>query len=158
MKINIQGTIIDFPESGDPANWAPPIDQFAASVEEAFNAVLGPFDVSPQVFVMTSNANANVDLPNLAFPTSSVRAAFIEYSVFRTTNTDTGYETGTINVVYNPNNPIGTKWEITREYQGTDEMTFNITDVGQVQFTSSALSGSNHVGKITYTAKALQNS
>jgi len=155
LQINIGGQVIEFPTSGESPNWGPPITQFAEAVEAALNSIVGPFDVPPQVFVMTSNANSNVDLPNLAFPTSNVRAAFIRYSVFRTTNTNTGYEAGTIHVVYNPNGPIGNKWEIVREYEGTNEMTFNITDTGQVQFSSTALSGTSHEGRITYVAQAL---
>lgn len=153
--INIQGTIINFPESAQSPNWADPIIQFAEAVAAALQSVAGPFDVPPQIFVMTSNANTDVSLPSLAFPTSDVRGATIMYTVFRTTTTDTAYEEGHIEVVYNPDNPIGNKWDISREYTGDGKITFSITDNGQVQFTSALLPGLNHVGSIGYTAKSL---
>lgn len=157
-QLNIQGTIINFPDSGESPNWAPAVIQFAQAVEEALSAVAGPFDVSPQIFVMTSNANSNVSLPNLAFPTSSVRGAFIRYSVFRTTSLNTVSESGNMIVTYNPDGPIGNKWEIIREYVGNAQVTFSITDVGQIQFSSSLLTGTGHAGTISYAGQALLQS
>lgn len=157
-QINIQGTIIDFPSSAQSPNWADPIVQFAQAVEKALASVAGPFDVPPQIFVMTSNANTNVSLPSLAFPTSNVQGAFIEYTVFRTTTTTKVAEFGTIEIVYNPDNPIGNKWEIAREFTGDGNVTFSITDTGQVQFSSTLIGGASHSGTIGYLAKALLNS
>ena len=156
--ITIQGTPINFPDSGESPNWAPAIIQFAQAVEDTLLAVAGPFDISPQIYVMTSNVNTNVDVPNLAFPTSTVRGAFIRYTVFRSTTTTTVAESGTINIVYNPDNPIGNKWEIVREYDGDAQVTFTITDVGQIQFSSASIAGVSHAGKITYSAQALLQS
>lgn len=157
IQINIQGTIIEFPSSGASPNWAPAVIQFAQAVESALSAVVGPFDIPPQIYVMTSNANTNVSVPNLSFPTSNVRGAFIRYSVFRTTSGTTVSESGTITTTYNPDGTVGNKWQITREYVGDAQVTFNITDVGQVQFSSVLLAGTGHSGKITYTAQALLN-
>lgn len=161
IPINIANTIINFPESGAAPNWAPAVIQFAIAVQDALASFVGPFDIPPQIYTMTSNANNNVNLPNLAFPTTTVRGAIISYSVFRNT-TGTGAqtisETGQIYVNYNPTNPVGNKWEINRDYIGNAQVTFNITDVGQVQFSSTLISGLNHTGKVTYQAKSiLQN-
>lgn len=157
-SINIQGTIIDFPDSAQSPNWADPIIQFALAVQQALSSVAGPFDVPPQIFVMTSNANTNVALPSLSFPTSNVQGALIEYTVFRTTSTSTAAEFGTIEISYNPAGPVGNKWDISREYTGNGQVTFSITDNGQMQFSSALLPGVNHQGKIGYLAKALLNS
>lgn len=159
-SITIQGTLIDFPDSAQSPNWAEPIIQFAQAVEQALSSVAGPFDVPPQIFVMTANVNTNIALPSLAFPTSTVRAAFIRYAVFRNTTgggASTVAEAGNMVVVYNPDS-IGAKWEITRDYVGNAEVTFTITDDGQVKFSSTSITGSSHTGQITYTAQALLNS
>lgn len=157
--INIQGTIINFPDSGSSPNWAQPIIDFAKAVEGALGSFVGPFDIPPQIYIMTSNANSNVDLPNLSFPTANVQGAFINYSVFRNTSTQTITETGSFMVNYNPTAGVGAKWEISREYIGNAQIQFNITDVGQVQFSTSLITGTGHVGRITYQAKSiLQNS
>ena len=154
-QINIQGTIIDFPDSAQSPNWAAPVIQFALAVEAALATVVGPFDIAPQVYTMTSNVNTNVSLPGLAFPTSDVRGATIDYTVFRTTNTNVAYEKGTLEIVYNPQGPVNNKWEISREFTGDGLITFSILDTGQVQFTSASLAGTNHQGVISYLAKAI---
>jgi hypothetical protein len=115
----------------------------------------GAFDVPPQILTLTSNVNTNLDLPNLAFPTSVVRGAEILYTVFRTTDSVTVSEEGSLQVIFNPSNSIGNKWEIAREYTGDAHVTFNITDVGQVQFSSALIGGIDHSGTVTYTAKAI---
>lgn len=118
---------------------------------------VGDFDVAPQVYTMVANLNTNVSLPNLSFPTAQVRAAFINYSVFRTTDAPaTAYEAGVLTVVFNSTTST---WEIIRgPYAGDGQITFSITNGGQVQFSTTALSGSNHVGMISYTAKTLLQS
>lgn len=158
VPITISGTTINFPSSGESPNWAPAVIEFAQAVAGALVSVAGPFDIPPQIYVMTSNANTNVNIPNLAFPTSTVRGAFIRYAVYRNTNSTTEVETGNIMIVYNPAGPGGNKWAITRDFVGDADVTFSITDVGQVQFSSTAISGSSHNGVITYTAQALLNS
>ena len=156
IQIQIQNNIIEFPESAQEPNWAPAMVEFALAVEAALNQVTGPFDVPPQILdIDAQNPGVNVDMPNFAFPVAEVRAVHAIYSCFRTTTTTTVSETGTMQFVYNPDGPIGNKWEITRDFTGDAGITFNVTDIGQVTFTTSTLGGSNHVGRLTYQAKAL---
>lgn len=153
--ITIQGTPVNFPDSSASPNWAPAVIQFAQLVETALASSIGPYDVSPQSFIADAyNPGTNVDLPNLAFPISTVRAAFIRYSVFRTTSTTTNYEQGHLLVIYNPSASVGNKWEITRDYIGDGKITFNITDAGQVQFSTTTMGGINHSARIAYAAQA----
>lgn len=159
FTISIQGTEIEFPSSADSPNWAPAIDQFAQAVEAALSGLAGQFDVPPQVYVIDSfNPVTNQDLPNFAFPVTDVRSIFVRYAVFRNTSTTTAYETGDIEAIYSPANPNGNKWEISVSRVGDGSINFTITDAGQIQFSTSALGGINHTGKITATAQAvLQN-
>lgn len=157
IPITILGTVVEFPSSSQSPNWAPALIQFAQLVEQALALNTGNFDVSPQVYTMVSNSNTDVNLPNLAFPNSSVRTALVQYSVFRTTTgpTTTAYQAGDMTVVYNPNNSVNEKWELMHRYEGDGDITFTITDDGQFQFSSTALAGSNHMGFISYSARAL---
>jgi hypothetical protein len=158
IPISIQNTLINFPSSGESPNWAQAIIDFAKAVELALASVVGPYDTPPQVYSMISNVNNNVIVPNLNFPTTAVRSAFIRYAVYRTTSTDVAYEAGSITVVYNPTNPVSNKWEITKDFIGDGKIDFIMADTGQMEFTTSALPGINHVGKITYTAQAVLQS
>lgn len=151
----MQGTPISIPDSGQSPNWSAGVIEAFQAIAAALAQFTGAFDVPPQVFTLTSNVNTNIDLPNLAFPTSVVRGAEISYTVFRTTSTTTVAEEGSLQVIYNPDNSIGNKWEISRDYTGDAKVTFNITDVGQIQFSSALIAGINHEGTISFQAKAI---
>jgi hypothetical protein len=156
IEIQIQGTVIEFPESAAEPNWAPAIIEFAQAVEAALNQVTGAFDVAPQVQIIDAyNPGVAIDMPNFAFPVSDVRAVDIIYSVFRSTTDETVAEMGSIQMVYNPDGPVSQKWETSRESTGDAKISFAVTDLGQVTFTTQTMTGTNHVGRLTYQAKAL---
>jgi hypothetical protein len=231
IPITIQSTVINFPSSGSSPNWSEAVIQFAEAVAAALALVVGPFDVAPQTFVMTSNANTNVALPNLTFPPSDVQGAVIQYSVLRQTNGasisisnisvgnpttittlsphglvtgdattisgsnstpsvngtyivtvmdaynftipvdvtvagNTGLlagslvlsQTGQLIINYNSSFPTNQKWAISNDFVGNAEITFSVTDVGQLQFSTVLMSGPNYTGSVIYQAKAILNS
>lgn len=159
VTVTIQGTPIEFPSSGESPNWAPAVIEFAQAVEAALSGVAGTFDVAPQILVIDAqNPGTNVNATGLSFPVSNVRGAEISYSVYRTTSTDTAYEFGTLKIIYNANGATNQKWEISRDYVGDGKITFTITDIGQVQFTTATMAGTGHSGKLSYAAKALLQS
>lgn len=157
--IQIGTTVIQFPDSGTSPNWAQAIIDFAEAVQNTLSGLAGPADVFPQIFVIDNfNPGTAVNIPNLTFSTTVVRAAFIKYAVYRTTSSSNASEVGTINIIYNPANPIGNKWEYDRQYAGIGQVSFTITDTGQVQLNTTALAGLNHTGKIAYSATAFLQS
>lgn len=158
-NLTIQGTTISFPDSGSSPNNAPAQVQFAELVTEALSAAVGTYDIAPQSYTLTADVNSNIDLTNLSFPTTAVRSAIISYNIERVTNSATQNETGTLSLVYN-----GTAWDVTRESTGkvlnvsnVPYVTFSVSNLGQVSFSSIALGGTFTSGKITYSAKALEN-
>lgn len=154
--ITIGGTPIQFPDSGSSPNWSPAVIQFAEAVENVLTGVFGPFDVAPQSFALDLfNPATGVNIPHLTFTVQAVQAVFIKYTVNRTTDVTTAYEVGEIKMVYNPNGPSGSKWEVGRQYNGNGLVTFTVLDIGQVQINTQLLTGSNHRGTIVYSASAL---
>lgn len=157
-KLTIAGTIIDFPESAQSPNWAPAVIQFAKSVEDALSVVVGSFDVGFQTLNIDAyNPGINVNIQNLSFSTAEVRSFQVVYSVFRTASSpsETAYETGILNAVYNPNNPVNNKWEVTTEKTGDGKIKLTVTDSGQVQFTTEQIGTINHTGTLSFKATAL---
>lgn len=157
--ITINQQIIEFPESGASPDWAPAIIQFAQAVEQALAVAIGTYDVAPQTFDISSyNSATDVDIPNLSFPTDAVRAVFIRYSVYRTTDSETAYEAGDMIAMYNPGNPISQKWALSRGNitGGGGKITFKVSDNGQFKFDSEPLSGSDHNGRIIFDARSLE--
>jgi hypothetical protein len=158
--ITIQGTTIAFPNSGASPNWAPAVIEFAQAVEAALEGVSGSFDVSPQTLTINAyNPGTNINIGALNFPVANVKAAYIRYTAKRTTSLLDVVEAGNLVLVYNAAGTNGQKWEISRTIVGPGaNITFNVTDSGQVQFSTETLSGINHVGTITFEAKALTTS
>lgn len=153
--IIIAGTPINFPDTGNSPVWSDAVIQFAQTVAQTLNGIVGPFDIEPQIYNMVANLNTNVAISNLQFPVSNVRSANIRYDVSRSTNSTSVYEAGNILIDYNPNNPIGNKWSISQDFIGNADITFAITDTGQFTFTTTTISGSNHVGQIAFAATTL---
>ena len=157
VTITIQGTPLEFPTSGTSPDWAPAMVQFAQLVEAALSGVAGSFDVAPQALTIDAyNPGTNIDISSLTFPTSDVRAASIPYAVYRATDSTAVTEGGEIFIVYNAANPVSNKWSIAQRVSGGDaSISFSITDIGQVQFSTTTLSGSNHVGTISFSARSV---
>lgn len=165
IQLIIKGTAIEVPSSGQSPNWSSGIIEALQALTDAVNSVTGTYDVAPQVQNIDANNNStNVTIANLAFPPSEVRSATIFYSVYRMTE-DSGppdgqevAEGGTITVVYNASNPTNNKWEIAQYKAGEANITFSITDLGQFRFTTSPLTGINHVGSLSFRAISILNS
>lgn len=162
--IIIKGSPIAFPDSGASPNWSPAVIEAVEALADAVNAVTATFDVPPQVQnIDANNSSTNININNLNFPATDVRAATIYYSVNRTTE-DSGppdgqevVEAGTLEINYNDSRPVTQKWELIRSGGGDAKIDFNVTDLGQIQFSTTALTGINHVGIISFRALAIMN-
>jgi hypothetical protein len=164
IKLIIKGTPVELPESGQSPNWAPGIIEAIQALSEAVNSISGTYDVAPQVQDISDFPQSNrIDINNLVFPSEEVRAATIFYSVFRKTETtefESGVElteAGTLQIVYNNSNDVGSKWAIQREFVGDAKMEFTVDDLGQLEFTTQAIPGTPHVGILSYRAISILN-
>jgi len=162
--ITVQGTNIAIPNSSQGPNWAPGVIEAFQALADAVNTFAGSFDVPPQTQSIDAfNPGTNIDIDNLVFPPSEVRSATIYYAAFRKT-TDSGppdgvelAESGNLEINYNNARANGQKWEVIREGSSESSIDFNVTDLGQVQFTTQTLTGINHTGTISYRALAILN-
>lgn len=156
QDLNISGTVISFPSSGASPNWAPAVIAFATAVEGALQAVVGPFDVPPQIQAIDAyNPGSNIDLQAAVFPPSDVRSVELIYAVNRSTDSQEIVEEGTLKAVYNASGTPGSKWTVQRFGVGEAEIEFTWLDTGVVQFSTNAISGANHTGAISFQAKSL---
>jgi len=156
--ITISGTPIEFPNTATSPDWSESVIQFAEAVELALQSAIGEFDVPPQVFTLPNNVNTNLDLPNLSFSTTEVRSVTIEFAVFRSTDSNITEAKGRLNMLFDDDS---NNWLLQREDDVgniTSEVTFNVTNQGQVQISTTSLVGTNYQGVISYSAEALQKS
>lgn len=152
----IAGSPFPLPESGQDPDWSSSVTNILRALAQTLAVSLGTYDVSPQVYSMVADINSNVTLPNLSFSTSAVRGATIRYTVYRTSTATTVTEYGDLKLVFNPTGSSGNKWEVSRTFVGNANITFVVTDAGQVTFSSTTISGTGHVGQISYAAQALE--
>jgi hypothetical protein len=163
-KILIKGTPISIPDSAQSPNWAPGIIEGFQALADAVNSISATYDVAPQVLNIDAyNPGTNIDATNLIFPPTEVRAATIYYTVKRETS-DSGppdgeqlAEAGTLEIVYNEGNPVTQKWEIVRTYEGEANISFSVTDLGQIRFTTQTITGIDHSGLLSYRALSILN-
>lgn len=163
-SIIIKGTTINLPSSGANPNWAPAVIEAFQALADAVNAVTATYDVAAQAQnIDANNSSTNIELNNLVFPSADVRAATVYYTVFRQTENSGPpdgqevVESGTLEINYNNSRPSTQKWELVRSGQGEAYIDFNITDLGQIRFSTTALTGINHTGIVAYRAIAILN-
>lgn len=162
--IIIKGTPIEFPDSGASPNWAPAVIEAVEALTDAVNSVTATYDVPPQVQnIDANNSSSNVNINNLNFPATDVRAAIVYYSVYRKTQNSGPpdgqevTEAGQLEISYNASRPVTQKWELVRTGQSDALINFNITDLGQIQFSTQPLTGISHTGIISYRGIAILN-
>jgi len=153
-------TPVEIPTSANAPNWSEGVTEAFTAIADTLATVAGAFDVPSQsVSIDSSNPGSpNTNIEALSFPITDVRAINITYAVNRTTNSTTAYETGTIIAIYSAANSIGNKWEMSQDYIGDGKIKFNITDLGQVQYTCTAIAGTGHLGQIIFSGKAILQS
>ena len=165
-RITVKGTTFEFPNSSAAANWSPAVIETIQAIADAVNIFTGTFDVAPQtISIDTYNPGVNIAVDNLIFPPTDVRAVSVFYTVHRKTDNSTLIstdgveiaETGTLELVYNNARSSGTKWEISRMGEGDAFVSFSVSDLGQILFTTENVSGINHTGILSYRALSILN-
>jgi len=164
--ILIKGTPIAIPNSAAAANWSPAIIEAFQALADAVNVFTGSFDIAPQTKnIDIYNSSSNIDIDNLSFPPTDVRSMTVFYTTYRKTDESAPAagdnqevaESGTLICVYNNSRPSTQKWEISQVGPGDASIQFNVTDLGQVQFSTTALTGINHTGILAYRALSILN-
>lgn len=158
ITLIVNNTPFEYPIDGDSPGWGQAATDWATEVTLVLNELLGSSDIIQTPFVISNNVSVFTDILGLSFNTGLVRAAVIDYSVYRTsTASPSGHaETGVLNIVYDNSAAPGSKWSmIGYGVNGNSGVTFNITDAGQVQYKSSDIGAAGHSGIMKFRAKAL---
>jgi hypothetical protein len=96
-----------------------------------------------------NNQSSPQSITNALFNPVSIRSVEITFSIRRTTNISEKVSTGTIYLSYLP---IAATWDISYDSTSSNAgITFDITDAGQLNYTSTNISGTGYAGNIKYT-------
>jgi hypothetical protein len=155
IKLIIQGTTYNYPSSGEDPNWAEETSSWAQAVTDALELLVGPNDILQTSFVIDNNQTSDSIIRGLYFNPTQVRAANINYSIYRSTDSGSLVETGDLLVTYDANNASGQKWQVSQRTNGNSDVLITVNDSGQFYYTSSNMTGTNYSGIMKFTAKAL---
>lgn len=157
--LTINGTTYQYPESGENPNWsngAGPTE-WAEAVTDTLTTLIGPGDILNTTFAIDNNITVATDINGLIFDSGTVRAAFISYSVYRTsTSNPSGHtEVGSQQIIFDDSASVGSKWSLTQNSNGNAGIAFSIGDTGQVKYLSSDIGATGYSGVIKFSGKAL---
>ncbi len=161
IELIVNGVPFEYPIPGDPPGWGQPATDWATEVTFVLNNLKGPNDILQTSFSSPSFANNQslpADIVGLSFNTGQVRAAFIQYSVYRisTANPSGHAEAGEMIAVYDNSAGSGSKWSlIVGPVSGSSGVTFSMTDTGQVQYTSTDINATGYSAVMKFKAIAL---
>lgn len=151
----VNGQTYNYPENRDSPSWGEEATAWASAVTGVLVGVISSGDIAPTTATIANNQVVAANVTGLSFDTSTVRGAFVEYSVYRVT-TSVGatevVETGTIYLAYKSTANV---WDIATVGTAGAGVTFSITAAGQVKYTSTNMTGSTYSGTIKFRARAI---
>lgn len=115
---------------------------------EATITIAGGGVPAPTSFTLANNQVAAASITGLIFAPASVVGFIVEYSSHRTTSTQELASCGRLRGSFNT---LAGVWSIANDYAGdNDGITFSVTALGQVQYTSTNVTGASYVGTLKY--------
>ena len=157
IQLIIQGTVYNYPTSGEDPNWGEEAADWAEAVTDVLNTFLGPGDILQSTATIANNQAVASNVPGLIFDPAQVRASNVTYSIYRTSvSSPSGFaESGTLYLIYDNNASSGNKWLLSQKTVGNSGVIFTVTDLGQIQYQSSNLLGGSYTGTMKFSAKTL---
>lgn len=157
IELTIAGNTFLFPEKGQDPDWSEDASAWAKAITDAVNTLLGTGDILNSTVTIATNISTATNINGMIFDPGTIRAANVNYAIYRKDINDTyGFsETGTLSLTYDNNAPATTKWTLGQSSVGNSGVSFSVLDSGQVQYTSTNLSGTSYVGILKFNAKTL---
>jgi len=148
-----------YPVTGDEPGWGEGATGWAEEVTDVLNSLLTSDDILQTTFSVNNLVTTDTNIVGLTFNTGTVRAAFVNYSIYRVSDINpSGHaEAGIMTLVYDNSAAALSKWSISvGSISGSAGVTFSITDAGQVQYKSTDIGTTNYVGTMKFNASSLQ--
>jgi hypothetical protein len=158
ITLVIQNIPYQYPVSGDSPGWGEGATGWAEGVTAVLNDLVSPTDILQTTFNVSNNVITGTNVTGLSFNTGLVRAAFIQYSIYRvsTSNPSGQSEGGIMIAVYDNSASTGNKWSLTQgPTNGNAGVLFTMTDSGQLQYTASDIGTPGYSGVMKFKATTL---
>lgn len=156
IELTILGNTYEYPSAGQDPNWSGDATDWAEAVTDVINSLLGAGDILKASTTIDNNISSTI-ISGMIFNPITIRAANINYSIYRESNSTTsGYsETGTIYLTYDTAAAPGSRWLLGQNSIGTSGVIFSVTDLGQVYYTSNDIGAAGYSGVIKFSARTL---
>jgi len=155
--LQVGNQYFNYPDPGTEAGWGEDATGWAEAVTNALTALIAPGDILPTSLVIQDGQSTAADVTGLFFNSNTIRAANIDYAVYRvSSSTNPGVaESGRLMIDLNDTAPTGSKWSLIQIKNGDAGVTFSVTDGGQIQYTSTTIGLTGYTGVIDFSAKTL---
>ena len=157
IPLTVNNTTFNYPGAGEDPGWGEDATAWASAVTQVLNSLLGPGDLLETTFNAANNISSAEEVVGLLFDTGTVRAAIIEYSLYRVSDsTPSGAaESGTMIMVYDTSASAGNKWLLVQESTGDAGIALTVTDSGQFEYTTTDIGSVNYSGVLKFKARTL---
>lgn len=149
--VTIGNKTFEIPDPGEKIGWAEDTTDYLIAIADALTTVQGPNDILQTTSALANNQSSPAIISGFSFSTANVVAIDSSFVVARTfdSGATTVTESGKIIGSYD-----GSVFTISVDSEGDSGISFDITNTGQITYTSSDLS--NHVSSsITFTARTI---
>lgn len=153
VPLTVNGTTYQYPNAGENPGWGEDATAWAVAITNVMSTLLATGDITNTTFSLANNQVSPTDVIGLAFDPSLVRLVYINFSIVRTTNTDTHIAGGQMMALFDGSQPVNAKWVFTIQGPGLSGVNFTFTDAGQVQYTSDNMAGTGYSGIMKFNAK-----
>lgn len=145
VTLTINNTPFEYPEPGD-SNWGQGATDWSVEVTRVLNSLSGPSDILETTAIIDNNQPTPQPIGGFFFDPVSVRSFSVQVSVYRVYGSNEVAEALTFNGL----NLGGSGWLIQVDGIGNSGVTLDITNLGQVTYTSTNLVGSDYSGTIRF--------
>lgn len=137
ITLTLNNTPIEYPEPGDQAPWGSGATDFAVEVARILNSLSGPSDILETSAIIDNNVTSPLPVGSFFFDPVAVRSFSVQVSIYRTFGTSEVAE----QLLFNGVNMGASGWLLQTDGIGNAGVTLDITNLGQVTYTSSNLTG-----------------
>lgn len=153
ITLIINNIPFEIPEQGEQQPWGEGVTAYLTEVAKVLNSVNGPSDILESVASINNNISTPTDITGFFFDATTVRSFAVRGNIYRLDDAVESSEEFLLAGLYQG----ASGWVLTQEGMGNAGVTFSITSIGQVQYTSTNNAGTVHTGIIKFRGVGLLN-
>jgi hypothetical protein len=152
VTLIVNNVPFDYPEQGEQQPWGESATNWASEVTKVLASLKSSSDILETSAAINNNQSTQESIQGLFFDSLTVRSFIINGNITRTTDAVQQYEEFQLRGLYR--GPV-LGWTLQQESLSNSGVVFSITSSGQLQYTSTSISGVNYSGVIKFKAIAI---